>query len=224
MSSLPKTALIAGATGLIGSYLLPQLLKDSRYDKVIALTRKPLPISHPKLDVRIVTLDTLAEAASTLTADDWFCTLGTTIKQAGSQEAFRRVDYEYPMVLGQQAAASGGQQFLIVTAIGSSAASSIFYSRVKGEVERDLSKLSIPSLHLFRPSLLLGKREEYRRGDRWAGLLMKGINPLLRGSLRKYRAIQGEVVASAMINAANKPKALGIHVYEVNQIVIESQK
>lgn len=219
MSSVPKTALLAGATGLIGSYLLPQLLENSSYDKVIVLSRKPLLINHPKVEVRIVTLDSLSEAASTLKADDWFCTLGTTIKAAGSREAFRRVDYEYPLALGQQAAVSGAKQFLIVTAIGASPGSSIFYSRIKGEVERDLRALSIPIVHLFRPSQLLGKRKELRRGERLASFLMKGLNPLLRGSLSKYRAIQAEVVASAMIYAVNQPLLPGIHVYEGDQIV-----
>lgn len=225
MGSLPKTALLAGATGLIGSQLLLRLLEDTSYGKVIALSRKPMSIHHPKLEVRIVTLATLSEIAATLKADDWFCTLGTTIKQAGSQEAFRRVDYEYPMALGQQAVASGAQQYLIVTAIGASAASSIFYSMVKGEVERDLGLLPIPVIQLFRPSQLLGERKELRPGERWAGVLMKVINPLLRGPLRKYRAIRAEVVAAAMIKAANTQQhTSGIHVYEGDQIVRLGEK
>jgi uncharacterized protein YbjT (DUF2867 family) len=216
LTSQPKTALVAGSTGLIGLCLLNRLTKDSRYERVIALSRRPLLYSHPKLTVLIVTLESLPQVAPTLKADDWFCALGTTIKLAGTQEAFRRVDYEYPLVLGMQAASSGSKQFLLVSSIGATPTSSIFYSRVKGETERDLSALAIPQLHLFRPSLLLGDRAEYRGGERFWGILMKGLNPILQGSLRKYRSIQGDTVAAAMIHAANVPSEPGVHVYEGN--------
>jgi uncharacterized protein YbjT (DUF2867 family) len=224
MNSQAKTALLAGSTGLIGSYLLKRLIADTRYDKVIALSRKALPISHPKLKVVAVSLDTLPDVMPTLEADDWFCALGTTIKQAGTQEAFRRVDYEYPLALGKQAAASGAGQFLLVSSIGATPSSSIFYSRVKGETEQELGALKLPKLHLFRPSLLLGDRAEHRRGERLWGILMKGLYPLLVGSLHKYRAVQGDVVAAAMINAANAPSELGVLVYEGNQIVKRGAK
>jgi uncharacterized protein YbjT (DUF2867 family) len=214
-----KTALVAGSTGLIGSYLLNRLLEDSRYERVIALSRKPLPYTHPKLEVLTVTLDSLPQVATTLKADDWFCALGTTIKLAGTQEAFRRVDYDYPMALGIQAAATDAKQFLLVSAIGAKPTSSIFYSRVKGETERDLSALALPKLHLFRPSLLLGERAEHRGGERFWGILMKGLNPLLRGSFSKYKAIQGDTVAAAMIHAANTPSGPGVHVYEGERMV-----
>lgn len=219
MNSQAKTALLAGSTGLIGSYLLKRLIADSRYDRVIALSRKALPISHPKLKVVVVSLDTLPDVAPTLEAEDWFCALGTTIKQAGTQEAFRRVDYEYPLTLGRQAAASGAGQFLLVSAIGATPSSSVFYSRVKGETEQELRSLMLPKLHLFRPSLLLGDRTEHRSGERFWGILMKGLNPLLLGSLHKYRAVQGDVVAAGMINAANAPSELGVHVYEGKEII-----
>ncbi|QJD85931.1 NAD(P)H-binding protein [Cohnella herbarum] len=218
MASPSKTAIVAGSTGLIGSHILSQLLADARYGKVIALSRKALPISHPKLQIVAVTLDSLSDVAPTLIADDWFCALGTTIRQAGSQEAFRKVDYDYPLALGKQAAASGAEQFLLVSAIGASSASSIFYSRVKGEVERDLCQLGLPKLHVFRPSLLLGERTEHRRVEKLWGVLMKGLNPLLLGRFRKYRAIQAADVATAMIRAANRPGKPGVHLYEGKQM------
>lgn len=219
MASPSKTAIVAGSTGLIGSHILSQLLADARYGKVIALSRKALPISHPKLQIVAVTLDSLPDVAPTLKADDWFCALGTTIKQAGSQEAFRKVDYDYPLALGKQAAASGAEQFLLVSSIGASSASSIFYSRVKGEIERDLCQLGLPKLHVFRPSLLLGERTEHRRGEKLWGVLMKGLNPLLLGRFRKYRAIQAADVAAAMIRAANRHGKPGVHLYEGKQMV-----
>ncbi|WP_239618926.1 oxidoreductase [Cohnella mopanensis] len=218
MGAPSKTAIVAGSTGLIGSCLLHRLLEDSRYERVIALTRKALPVSHPKLNVVAVTLDSLPTVAPSLEADDWFCALGTTIKKAGSQEAFRRVDYDYPLALGEQSAASGAKQFLLVSAIGASATSSVFYSRVKGEVERDLALVGVPKLHLFRPSLLLGDRKERRWVEKLWGMLMKGLNPLLGGSLRKYRSIQADDVAAAMIRAANRPSELGVHIYEGQQL------
>ncbi|QMV42309.1 Rossmann-fold NAD(P)-binding domain-containing protein [Cohnella cholangitidis] len=218
MAAPSKTAIVAGSTGLIGSCLLRRLLEDSRYERVIALTRKALPVSHPKLDAVAISLDSLPTVAPSLQADDWFCALGTTIRKAGSQEAFRRVDYDYPLALGKQAAASRAKQCLLVSAIGASAASSIFYSRVKGEVERDLSALGIPKLHLFRPSLLLGDRAEYGRGEKFMGVLMKGLNPFLLGSLRKYRSIQADQVAAAMIRAANLSSDPGVHIYEGKQL------
>lgn len=218
MTFSPKTALVAGSTGLIGQCLLRRLVEDSRYDRVLALTRRALPFNHPKLEVISANLDTLSDVMPVLKADDWFCALGTTIKQAKSKEAFRRVDYDYPLALGRQAASSGAEQFLLVSAMGASADSSIFYSRVKGEVERDLSTLSIPKLYFFRPSLLLGERTEYRRGERIGAVVMKGIHPLLIGPFRKYRAIEGDEVAAAMIKAANSIVNPGVHIYLSDRI------
>jgi uncharacterized protein YbjT (DUF2867 family) len=218
MSGKLKTALLAGSTGLVGSRLLERLLQDPRYGHIIALSRSSLPIHHPKLEIMLVTLETIAEIAPDLKADDWFCALGTTIKQAGSQEAFRRVDYDYPLVLGQQAVASGAKQYLLVSSIGASLTSSIFYSRVKCEIERDLGALGILKIHLFRPSMLLGERKEERAGESVIAAIMKLMNFLLHGPLRKYRAIQADTVAAAMIAAANKTVADGVRIYEGDQI------
>jgi len=214
MSSSSTTAAIAGASGLVGSCLLRRLLDDPGYGRVVSFVRKPLPISHPKLEQVEVTVDNLPGALADTAADDWYCALGTTIRTAGTREAFRRVDYDYPMALGRQAAASGGKRFLLVSAVGASASSSIFYSRVKGELERDLEKLGIPELHVFRPSLLLGERQEYRRGERFFGYAMKPLNPLLAGPLAKYKAVQADSVAAAMVRAARSDAAAGMHLYE----------
>ena len=212
MSSMVKTAFLAGATGLVGAHLLRRLLADPRYGRVIALTRKALPVQHPKLTATAVTLETLPGALADVRGDDWYCALGTTIKRAGSQEAFRRVDYDYPMALGRQAAATGAKQYLLVSAIGASAKSSIFYSRVKGELERDLAALGLPKLHVFRPALLLGDREEHRRGESVATVLMKAANPLIGGPLAKYKAVRADDVAASMIREAHGSSGLGVHV------------
>jgi uncharacterized protein YbjT (DUF2867 family) len=218
MASLAKTALVAGSTGLIGQCLLRRLIHDQRYSRIVALTRRPLLISHPKLQVVTADLHVLSQAIRELQADDWYCAIGTTIKQAKSQEAFRSVDYEYPLALAKQAVSSGAAQFLLVSAMGASAESSIFYSRVKGEIERDLMALQLPKLHLFRPSLLLGERAELRRGELIGAIVMRGIHPLLFGPLRKYRAIEGDAVAAAMIKAANTDHDPGIYVYPSDKI------
>jgi len=214
MSSYVKTAVLAGSTGLVGSHLLRRLLADPGYGRIYALTRKALPVQHPKLTAVAASLETLPEALSDLRADDWFCAIGTTIKLAGSQEAFRRVDYDYPLAMGRQAAASGAKQFLLVSSIGASAESSVFYSRVKGETERDLAGLGLPRLHVFRPSVLLGDRTERRRGESAAIAVMKVFNPLVGGPLAKYRAVHADDVAAAMIRAAHEGGGNGVHVYD----------
>lgn len=218
MASSAKTALVAGSTGLIGQCLLRRLIHDPRYSRIVALTRRPLLITHPKLQVVTADLNALSKVIRELQADDWYCAVGTTIKQAKSQEAFRSVDYEYPLALAEQAVNSGAEQFLLVSAMGASPESSIFYSRVKGEIERDLIALPIPKLHLFRPSLLLGERAELRKGERIGAIVMKGIHPLLFGPLRKYRAIEGDAVAAAMIKAANTDCSAGVYMYPSDKI------
>lgn len=213
-----KTALIAGATGLVGSHLLQRLLADARYGRVIAVGRKPLDVSHVKLETLQIDFDRLESELRGIAAEEWFCTLGTTIKQAGSQEAFRLVDYEYPLALARFAASSGAEQMLAVTAMGASANSRIFYSRVKGELERDMAALKLPKLHLFRPSLLLGKRRDFRLGERIGAVVMTGIGPLMARPLHKYRGIQADTVAQGMIAAAHRACGPGVHIYDSGEI------
>lgn len=200
------TALIAGATGLVGGHLLHQLLEDPAWDRVIALARRPLPVSHPKLDARLTDYDRLAAALEEIKADALFCTLGTTIKQAGSQEAFRKVDHDYPLQLAQWASRSGVEQYLLVSAMGANPASRIFYNRVKGEVERDIAALGIPSLTIFRPSLLLGQRSERRRGEEVGAWLFRHFRCLFSGPLAQWRPNQAEDVARVMLRHARSAR------------------
>ena len=158
-----KTALIAGASGLTGGYLLNLLLESPEYSSVIAYVRKSSGLTHPKLKEIVVDWETLQEPVA---AEDIFCCLGTTIKKAGSQEAFRRVDYNYPLQLAQLQYRGGSQQFLLVSAMGADAKSSIFYSRVKGELENALQSIGYKSLHIFRPSFIAGPRKESRTGEK----------------------------------------------------------
>jgi uncharacterized protein YbjT (DUF2867 family) len=205
-----KTALIAGASGLTGGYLLNLLLESPEYSTVIAYVRKSSGLTHPKLKEIVVDWETLQEPVA---AEDVFCCLGTTIKKAGSQEAFRRVDYNYPLQLAQIQLRGGSQQFLLVSAIGADAKSSVFYSRVKGELENALQSIGYKSLHIFRPSFIAGPRKESRPGERIGLAIFSLLSPLFIGPLKKYAPIQAEHIARAMLRAAQKNQP-GIKVYD----------
>jgi uncharacterized protein YbjT (DUF2867 family) len=210
-------ALIAGASGLIGGHLLRQLLQNPTVRHVVSLVRKPLQLSHIKLQEIIFDFDNPKHYEELPAADAVFCCLGTTIKEAGSKEAFRKVDYKYPLALAKAMRSKGANHFLVVTALGSNAQSVVFYSRVKGQLEQQLIDLQYPSLSIFQPSLLLGERKERRLGEDLAKLFITMITPLLAGGLRKYRAIQGADVAKAMLKIAMQP-ASGVCRYPSDEI------
>ena len=212
-----KTALIAGASGLVGSQLLTLLLASDRYAKVIAVGRRPLPQVHPKLEQRILDFDELEQQRLTLIADDIFCCLGTTMKQAGSREAFYKVDYLYVVKLAAITASNFAAQFLVVSAMGADAKSSIYYSRVKGEMEQAVRETSFRVIHFFRPSLLLGDRAEKRIGEQIGSVLLTLLRPLLVGPLRKYQPIEAATVARAMLQAAEEDGG-GVRVHLSDEI------
>lgn len=211
------TAIVAGATGLIGRELVNELLNHPDYERVYVLVRQSFPLSHNKLTVISINFDALDIPQPLFVDADVFCTLGTTMKKAGSKESFRKVDLDYPLALARLAQSAGARQFLIVTAMGASEQSSIFYNRVKGEVERRLQSAGWPMLHIFRPSLLLGERQEFRFGERAAAVLMKPLGFVWIGPLRKYKPIAGRSVAAAMVRAAEQ-RAEGAHIYESAEI------
>ncbi len=214
---MARTALLLGATGLVGGELLTLLLADADYRQVTVLVRRNLSQSHPKLVQRVVDFRDLAKAADAFKVDDVFCCLGTTIKKAGSQQAFREVDYTYPLESAKLAVQQGAGQYLLITALGANAKSSVFYSRVKGEVEEAIGKLPLKSLHIFRPSLLLGDRQESRTGEKIAVALMKPLGFLLAGPLKKYRGIEARTVAQAMLRTA-KRNTTGHQAYDSDAI------
>ncbi|WP_231637340.1 NAD(P)H-binding protein [Paenibacillus sp. FJAT-27812] len=205
------TALLVGATGLIGFALLKQLIHDPLVRCVTVLARRPVEAAKlgnasqlSKLNVIVASLDELDLALDEVSADVVFCTLGTTIKIAKTQEAFRKVDYEYPLALARFAERSNTAVFSVVTAMGASASSSVFYSRVKGELQDALSELRIPHIQVFQPSLLLGERASARLGESIGAWAAKGLKFAMVGPLRKYRPIKGEDVARAMNLAASR--------------------
>jgi uncharacterized protein YbjT (DUF2867 family) len=213
----PKTALIAGASGLVGGHCLSFLLRSDRYDKVISLGRSPLPTSHPKLIQLTVDFDHLKDHQDQLQANDVFCCLGTTIKKAGSKAKFYKVDYTYVVELARLAASQGATQFLVVSALGAHPKSRIFYNRVKGQMEEAVKQVSFHSVHILQPSVLLGNREESRPMEKVAGMIMGILGFMLFGALKKYRPIEASKVGKAMVHYAAQEKP-GIHDHPSDQI------
>ena len=209
---MSRTAVLAGATGLVGSHILQRLLADSAWTRVVTIGRRLIPQRHDKLEQRIVDFDSLTDLPH---VDDVFCCLGTTIKKAASQEAFRRVDHDYGIALAQAGLRAGATQFLLVSAIGADPAARVFYSRVKGETEADVRKLRYPATQIFRPSLLLGERAEFRLGERIAMKTAPLLSWLLLGRLRRYRPIHADVVARAMTRIAlEAPRGPNVFEYD----------
>ncbi|MEQ1586787.1 MAG: NAD(P)H-binding protein [Cyclobacteriaceae bacterium] len=210
---MSRTALLAGSTGLIGNQLLQLLLDEVAYDKVIALSRRPLETTHPKLQNVVLEVDQLKQHAD-LKADDVFCCLGTTIKQAKSKEAFRKVDFDYPLELAKTLHANGAKQFLLVSALGSDKNSSIFYNRVKGEVEAAIAAVGFAAFHIFKPSLLIGPRKEQRAGEDAAKVFYKIFGFLIP---QKYKGIESIKVARAMLAMAKENKS-GLLIHESESV------
>lgn len=207
-----RTALIAGATGLVGGQCLTILRRCPDYQKIIILTRRALALDVDTAEQRIVDFDHLSPA-DVAGADDIFCALGTTIKKAGSQAAFRKVDFDAIVNVARAGVEAGAKRFVLVSSVGADPKSSNFYLRVKGETEQAVSALPFETIHIMRPSLLLGHREESRAGEGFAQRAMPIINSLLVGPLSKYRAVSAETVASAMVGAA-RSAVKGVQVYE----------
>lgn len=212
-----KTALVLGATGLIGKELVKILSENGQYQKVHLLVRRPITVESEVCKVHIVDFDELHKYRELFQGTDVFCCLGTTIKVAKTKEEFRKVDYEYPVEAARIAKENGTEKFLIVSSMGADSKSFFFYSRVKGDVEESLFKVNLPSLHIFRPSLLLGKREEFRFGEKLAEKASGVLNNLMIGPLRPYRGIQARKVAAAMAIVAQSSKK-GRHIYLSHEI------
>ena len=197
---------------MVGGLLVQTLLQAPDYSRVFALTRRPLGREHPKLANRIVIFERMAEQLKGLAAQDAFCCIGTTIAEAGSQEAFREVDVDAVLLFAQAARAAGATRFVVLSSVGASPTSKKFYLRTKAEMEDAVSMVGFPSVDILQPSLLLGSRRQSRPMETLGGILAPVINPLLTGSREAYRAIPAEVVARAMLGAARRG-ARGIYRY-----------
>jgi uncharacterized protein YbjT (DUF2867 family) len=216
---MAKKAVLFGATGLVGNACLDLLLQDGRYEQVHVVGRRAPARTHAKLVVHSADLgdvDALA-ALPVGSIDEVMCCLGTTIAKAGSQEAFRRVDFDYVVNAAKFAKATGAAQFLLVSSVGANAHSNVFYTRVKGETEDAVASLGVASVGVFRPSLILGPREESRLRERAAKSVMETVSFALVGGLSKYRPIHAATIAQAMLNAAAR-QAHGTNYYEYDGI------
>jgi uncharacterized protein YbjT (DUF2867 family) len=217
--SAGRVALVAGGSGLVGSKLLPLLLQSPHYTRVHALSRRPLMFDHTRLANRVVRFEASLQAQlKGLQCQDAFCCLGTTIRDAGSQSAFRAVDLELVQEFAQLAFNCGAERLVVVSALGANAASKNFYMRVKGEMEKALEAKRFRSLDILQPSLLLGTRRDLRPLELGAQLLMPLLNPLLLGGWSRYRAIPAATVASAMCGAAQSGRR-GLHRYSYDAIL-----
>lgn len=199
-----KTALLAGSTGLTGRCTLDILLKDEVYDKVIIPVRKISGIENTKLHQVEVNFDKLTDFKSELKADDVFCCLGTTMKKAGSKEEFYKVDHNYVYDLAKICLSNGAKIFSLISSIGADKNSGNFYLKVKGETEEDVIDLGFETTNIFRPSFLIGERKETRTGESAGIFLMRIIDPLMLGPLKKYKTVDAKIVAEVMVNEAQR--------------------
>ena len=215
---MDRRAAILGASGLVGGHCLAAILERPQFGSVTALNRRELQVrNHPKLMPRVVDLWKLSPQ-DFFGVTDLFCATGTTIAKAGSQQEFRRIDYELPLHIAQIAANSGVQRLVLVSSVGANPDSTNFYLRTKGELERDLGQLGFQGLYIFRPSLLLGKRREVRLLEMIAMRFAPALDLVLWGTLKRYRAIPARIVGRAMVATAEEAKP-GTFVYHYHEIV-----
>jgi uncharacterized protein YbjT (DUF2867 family) len=212
---MSNVAVIAGASGLVGQECLSLLL--NRYDSVTSLVRKPTGRRHLRLIERRIDFDVL-DTIEIPNGAHVYSALGSTIKKAGSEAAFRRVDFDYPKMLARRAAAAGGATFALVSSVGADQSSGNFYLRVKGELEQAIAAMPLEAALFFRPSLLLGDRTERRPAEVFATVVGRPLSLVLLGPLRKYRTIPAATVAEAMVFAANSG-VRGVHVYHYDEML-----
>ena len=211
------TALVAGGSGLVGMHLLELLTVQPAFGRVLAVTRRPLSFDHPRLANRIVRFETLEQSLAGTRAHIAFCCLGTTLRAAGSREAFRQVDCDYVLAFARAARAAGAARFVFNSSVGADSGSRNFYLRVKGETEAALAAIGFPALDILQPGLLLGWRNELRPLELAASVVLPIINPLLLGPVERYRAIPARVVAAAMVGATRAGRK-GVHRYTHREI------
>ena len=208
-----KSALIIGSTGLIGSELVNLLLDSNDYTKVITFVKRDSGIKHPKLTQYVIDFDKPETYKDLVVGDDFFCAIGTTIKKAGSQNAFRKVDFEYPKQFAAFALDNKVKQFLIISSLNADAMSGNFYLKTKGEIQDFLKNCAFESVAVLQPSLLLGNRTEFRLGEKVGEFFMKAFSFVFQGNLKKYKPIEGKTVAKALLKIAQK-NVKGFKIYE----------
>jgi uncharacterized protein YbjT (DUF2867 family) len=198
-----KTAIVAGATGLVGNQLIQELINDNRYSKIIVIARRELRISHPKLELKLTSLDLLNELTFDGPIDECFCALGTTQKKSGKR-GILKVDFEYVVQLANLCTRLSIPKFLMVSSNGANANSSFFYMQTKGKMEEAVKSIGVKTVYIVRPSLITGKREEFRFAEVFGFYLYKLFTPLMVGKLRVLRPVSGLQIAKSMIALAQK--------------------
>ena len=210
-------AIVAGATGLVGMNLVKELLEDEAFSEVVVFVRKPFPLEHAKLRIVTGELSKISSFSSELKGDVYFSCLGTTIKTAGSQDNFRKVDFHGVVSFGRLAFTHKAQKFIVISASGAHSQSKIFYNRVKGETEKALKDLGLKTLIIFRPGLLVGQREEKRTGEKLAVQSYRVLRHVLPVKASKTLATEVPVLVQRMV-LASKSDASGIQIIESREI------
>jgi len=203
---MKRSAVVFGASGLVGTELLKELKSKDDFEKISPVVRGELNLQHPKINQIILNdYENLSDHIRSLTATDYFCCIGTTIKTAKSKEAFRKVDYGIPVQIATLARQLNIPNLVIVSSIGADSRSGSFYLRTKGDMENEVRKIYKGNLKFVRPSLLLGDRKESRSGEKIAIVFMKAFAWIFTGPMKKYRAIPVRTVARSMIYATSLP-------------------
>ncbi len=213
-----RSALVVGATGLVGSALVKLLCESEQYVAVNVISRRPLDFTHKKLVVTLREFDEIAEQDIEF-AHEVYCCLGTTIKKAGSRPTFEKVDFEYPMTIAALAKNRGIGHFIVISAMGADEKAFAYYSRVKGKLESELIKIDFPQLSIVRPSLIVGERKEFRLGETVGAKVLAIMNPLLVGPMKKIRSIPAEQIAIAMMSIALYGKKEKVAIYQSDELL-----
>lgn len=213
MGHMGQTAIVLGSTGLVGGELIKVLLADPRFDRVVALTRRKLPIEDPKLEAQV--LDFEQPTSWKIAGDVLFSALGTTIKKAGSKEAQYKVDYTYQFEVAKAAAAAGVATYVLVSSMGANDHASSFYMRIKGELDRDVQKLAFARIRIARPGMLIGDRQEERLGEKYSGWMLNVLGAV--PGLGAIKPIEGQAVARALVKAALDQTA-GTRIYGAREL------
>ena len=211
----PSKVIVAGATGLIGGELTTLLAGSPAVDEIKVVTRRPTVFDKVK-EIQ-VDYDQLEDHSGQFGADAAYCCLGTTMKKAGSREMFFKVDHDYVISFAEEVCKAGVRRFFLVSSMGASESSAFYYNRVKGQTENKLKTIGFEEIHIMRPSLLLGSRDENRIGESMAQFIMTSLEFMLIGPLRKYRPIQARAVARAMVKLSER-KRTGVFIHESEEI------
>ncbi|MFT7160213.1 MAG: hypothetical protein ACI9GZ_001386 [Bacteroidia bacterium] len=215
-----KTALIVGATGLVGRQILDVLLKNDYYHQILIVSRRTVDVKDNRIKELIIDFDNFDKVKDQISANDYYCSIGTTMKQAGSKEAFLKIDHTYPLKLAQHALEdSNFEQFLLVSSYGANSNSSLFYNEVKGRTEQVLKEMNLKKLLIFQPSLLLGYRKDFRFFEETAKLVSIILSFFIIGTRLRFWAIKGLEVAKAMFVVAKRKEDPGVHVYKPIQMI-----